>query len=477
MRRNTIIIVLVLAAIVAIAAWVLRAKWLPNQAAATDVGREATVQRGTLLSTVRASGSIEPEAQVSLNFGAPGTVDNVNVKVGQQVKQNDILAQLDTAELELSVAQAEKAYLIQQVTYSQTVAGPKPADLAAAQAQLSSAWAQYNDLKKGPKADQLAQAEAQLTQTRNQLKQANIAHDKTMTCVTVKVPPSGKEEEICPALGPIEEQARMQVETAQASFDAAQANYDRVASGAGSVQLAAAWAQVQQAQSSLDRLSPDPDRAKIARIQMEQAQISYEQAKQRLLDASIIAPFDGMVTQVNITRGATASAGGLQPALVLTDMSKFHITVDVDEIDVGRLKAGQPVSTTVDALPGEYITGQVDQIAPVATVEGGVVSYQVTISLDPTKLQLRPGMSSNIAIVTESLENVLLVPNWAIRIDRATGKSYVNLKEGQTIHEVEIATGARNENDSQVVSGLSEGDVVATGSVESLSTILQSQGQ
>lgn len=469
MKRNTLLVGLVLV-VLAVAAYYY---WqTSNRAVAADVGREATVRRGTLLSTVRASGSIEAEAQLALNFGAPGTVAEVNVQVGQQVKEGDVLARLDTAELELAVAQAEKTYLIQQANYSLTLAGPKPEEVAAAQAQLSSAWAQYNDLKQ-PKTDQVAQAEAQLLQARVQYDTAREAHEKTLACYRVPRP-DGTEEEVCPLLGPTEERARQQAELAKASYDAAQATYDRVVKGASDAQRSAAWAQVQQAQANLARLQPDENRITIARLQMEQARLSLEQARQRLKNAVIVAPFDGIVAEVNIRRGASVATGALKPAIILADLSKFHITVNVDEIDVGRLKVNQPVSVTVDALPGAVIQGRVDYIAPVATIEGAVVSYKVLIALAPTDEPLRAGMSANISIVTESRPNVLLVPNWAIRIDRATGKTYVNLKQGDTIREIEIITGARNESESEVIAGLSEGDHVVSGGIQKLSSILES---
>ncbi len=472
MQRRTIVILLLVAVILAAAGWFYWSKLKTDQAAAADVGREAAVRQGTLLSTVKASGSIEPESQVSLNFGTPGTVAEVNVKVGQLVTQGQVLAKLDTVDLELAVAQAEKAFMIQQVNYSLTVAGPKPEELAAAQAQLSSAQAQYGDIKK-PKTDQVAQAEAQLLQARTQYNAAVEAHNKTMECYDVPLG-DGRKQEVCPMLGPIEEKARSQVEMAQASYEAAQAAYDRIAGGASGAQLSAAWAQIQQAEASLARLAPDENRVKIAHIQVEQAQISLEQAKQRLKNASITAPFDGTISEVNITLGVSVATSGLKPAIGLADLARFHITVNVDEIDVGRLKVGQPVSITIEALPDKVITGQVDQIAPVATVEGAVVSYKVTIGLNPTDLPLLAGMSANISIVTESRSDVLLVPNWAIRIDRATGKSYVNLKQGNAIREVEIVTGARSENDSEVIEGLSEGDIVVTGGIERLTTVLES---
>lgn len=124
------------------------------------------VRRGTLIATVSASGSIAPEAQVILNFQTPGTVDEVNVIVGQEVKAGDVLAQLDMAELVLAAQQAQRAHIAQQINYSQTVGGPKPYELTAAQAQLASAWAQYADAKT-PNDSLVAQALAQLKKAQN----------------------------------------------------------------------------------------------------------------------------------------------------------------------------------------------------------------------------------------------------------------------------------------------------------------------
>lgn len=158
MRRRALFILTAVVAVVAAIGgyyyWKLRQDAL---AAQQSQGRQVAVRRGTLIATVSASGSIAPEAQVILNFQTPGTVDKVNVIVGQEVKAGEVLAQLDTAELVLAA---------QQINYSQTVGGPKPYELTAAQAQLASAWAQYTDAKT-PNDSLVAQALAQLKKAQN----------------------------------------------------------------------------------------------------------------------------------------------------------------------------------------------------------------------------------------------------------------------------------------------------------------------
>ncbi len=463
--RRSIVIVAVLVVIAVVGGYFAFRARQDALAAQQTRGRQVTVRRGALIATVSASGSIAPEAQVWLNFQTPGIVDQVNVVVGQKVKAGEVLARLDTAELELAVQQARQAYLIQQVTYSQTLAGPKPYELAAAQAQLDSARAQYMDVKV-PNDSQVAQARAQLKKAENDVKQAEEAYNGILAGRA-----AAKEYGIQGAgLGKAEEQMRAQLEVLRAARDAAQAAYDRAARGATDAQLRVAWAAIQQAQANLDRLTPDADRIAISKAQLEQARIACEQAQLRLERASLVAPFDGQVGQVNITRGGSSSTPG--GAMLLVDGSRFHIDVSVDEIDIARLQVGQPVTVSVDALPEAAITGKIDRIAPVATSQAGVVAYQVRINVDPTDAPLRAGMSANVTIVTDVRPDVLLVPNWAIRIDRATGKAYVNRLIGSKTSEVEVKMGLRNENDSQVTSGVQEGDVIIVGGVTGLSTLI-----
>ncbi len=466
MRRRTLVIV---TAVVVIAAALGGYYYWKSQqdalAAQQSQGRQVAVRRGVLVATVSASGSIAPEAQVMLNFQAPGTVDKVNVVVGQNVKVGEVLAQLDTAELTLAVQQAQQAYIAQQINYSQTVAGPKPYELVAAQAQLASARAQYADAQT-PNDSVVAQALAQLKKADNDVKQAEEAYNGVVAGRA-----AAKEYGVKGGgLGKAEEQMRAQLEVLRAARDSAQVAYDRAARGSTDAQVRAAYAAVQQAQASLDRLAPDGDRIGISKAQLEQARITNEQAKLRLDRSSLTAPFDGEVGQVNVTRGGSSS--GPLGAVMLVDTARFHIDVSVDEIDIAKLKLGQTVNVSTDALPDAPITGKIDRIAPVATNQAGVVSFQARIQVDSAHAPLRAGMSANVTIVTETRSDVLIVPNWAIRIDRATGKAYVSRLEGTTAREVEVKTGLRNENDSEVMSGVQEGDVIIVGGVTGLSSLI-----
>jgi multidrug efflux pump subunit AcrA (membrane-fusion protein) len=173
------------------------------------------------------------------------------------------------------------------------------------------------------------------------------------------------------------------------------------------------------------------------------------------------ASFDGVISAVNVEVGELASPG--RPAFVLLDTSQFHLPVRVDELDVARLTEGQAADVTVDAFPDVMISGTVERIAPVATPEGGVTYYEVTIALSDSDVgvPIRADMTANATIVVEQFENVLQVPTWIVRVDRLSGQTYVERRAGEEFERVDVTLGVRYEGLVQVLDGLDEGDVIA----------------
>jgi len=149
------------------------------------------------------------------------------------------------------------------------------------------------------------------------------------------------------------------------------------------------------------------------------------------------------------------------PAVILLDLRQYHLDVTVDEVDVASLAAGQPVSITVDALPGLVLDGVVDRIAPTATTLGGLANYTVRLALAETDASLRAGMSATAAIRVAEVTDAVLVPNWAIRRDRRTGQAYASLQRGEALVEVPITTGLRGEAYTEVLEGAAAGEVAA----------------
>ena len=455
--RRALTIIIVLAVVVA-ASWFGYEQFGKAKAQAAPDYETVTIGRGDISSTVSATGSVLPEREANLNFQGAGTIAKVAVKAGDRIQTGQVLAELDTTDLELAVRQAEIGLRQTEAQLKQLSEGPDASDVAAAVAALDSAKAAYTQVLKGSDKDQLAAARAQVEQARVSLEQAQQAYDK------IKDQPNA---------GMFPQSQQLQVATI--NYDTAQANYRVTTRGANASQLAAAQAQIAQAESALDRLKRGASAAQIeiAQAAVDQSQLAVEQAKRRLDNARITAPWDGIVTAVNAVEGTLA--GGLGgPAIQIADAGKYHLDVQVDELDVAGLAEGQTVTVEVDALPEKKLTGSLMSVAPsAASTPTGGVSYKVRIDIDPTAALLRAGMSATATILASTRDNVLLVPNRAVQIERDSGQTFVeNLTDGVP-QKVEVRLGLRTEQQSEVRDGLTEGDQVIIRNRSSLEKLQQ----
>jgi HlyD family secretion protein len=454
----------------------------------------ATVTKGRIEVTIGASGNVAASQQANLSFGASGTVSQVSVTVGQQVKAGQVLAGLDTTNLQLQVqdaqasldaaqanlqeaqqpatpedlASAQAALASAQANYESVKAGPSKADLAAARAALASAQANYDSVKAGPTADSLASAKAALDNALASLKQAQSAYNQVADR---------------PNVGQLSQSLTLQQATN--AYDEAKANYDAAKNHPTPSELAAARSELASAQYSLDQLKEQPTQAQLtaaqaqvasaqyqlaqleaqpaaqtvasAKASYEQAQVALTEAQQQLAGATITTPVDGTVITVNIQQGDTVSSGAA--AIVLVPDVAPVVDANVDEVDVPSVADGQDVHLTFEALPGRTITGTVTSIAPTSTSVNGAVAYQVQIGFTPGRMPVRLGMTTNVAIVIASADNALLVPNQAITADRQARKYYVTrqLPDG-TIQRLEVRIGLQNDTETQITQGVHAGD-------------------
>lgn len=247
--------------------------------------------------------------------------------------------------------------------------------------------------------------------------------------------------------------AEQAVEDAQAEEDGLQDNDDEEALESAETNLASA-------QSALDKLLPDEiQRAiDIAQAQLQQAQNALDSAEANLEATTLSAPFSGTITAIHVQAGDYATG----PVVTIVDTDSLAVVLEVDEIDLRELGDEQEATITFDAFPSEQVTGEVIAIAPTATetVGSNRVTYEVRVGLDEHDLSLRSGMSAKVSLTTAERDNVVLVPNSAISADRTANKYYVTLLQGDANVRVEVTIGIRDNQYTEIKSGLTNGDTV-----------------
>ena len=425
LKKKRTWIILGIVAVAIIGGGIYLATRSSGQASASQLlanAQQATVQQTTLVTSVDSTGSIMPEAELDLSFGAAGTVEEVKVAVGDQVKKGDVLATLDTTDLQNKVTQAEQNYGLQQLTYSETMQADS-SDIAIAQASYNGALASYNAARQDYNnlADKEAVQCSSLTSAKASRERAQMAYDRIANDHQASQYLSGD-------WGPFQNVVDG-LTNAQAAYEQAVANCNITKLNLNDSGLRSAEAQLQNAKTTLDNLiSPRSETQIQAAAALEQARLSVEQAKRNLADATITAPFDGVITAVNIIAGESSGNN----AITLADISQLHVDVLVDETEIANVKVGQEAQVTLDALSGITLTGKVDNIDPAGTVSNGVVNYSVRVNLDPSEAPLKLDMTANASLIGEKAENVLAVLTKAIRSGRAMNRSTTQSSETVT---------------------------------------------
>ena len=251
------------------------------------------------------------------------------------------------------------------------------------------------------------------------------------------------------------------LQAAQQAVISAQAAYDKfLNSNTYDVQTAQLALAQQQASFELKRAAPAAADILTAEASLEQALAAVKKAETDLAGATLVAPFTGHVSVIAFNVGEQVGAG--TAAITLVDTRQARVDVVVDETDVAKIQVGQTVNVTFEALPGQTLSGRVAMVAPVATVQQGVVNYPVQIAVDPAQAQtagVRPGMTASARVVTQQRENTVVVPNRAIRTQGRNRLAEVLLPDGKT-EQRPVTVGLANDQQSEILTGLQPGDRV-----------------
>jgi len=228
----------------------------------------------------------------------------------------------------------------------------------------------------------------------------------------------------------------------------------------------------------------------IAKGKLIQAKTALERATERLAEAIVLSPINGIILQKYVEEGQIIASGvsnvsGGTPIADIADMSSVHIEAGIDEIDIGKIEAGQTALVVAEAYPERRFRGKIVRISPEARIEQNVTLFDVIIEVENTRGLLKSGMNANAEITIVRQEDVLLAPAMALKMpggERARGRGgqgqnrqgrnrkvrMALLKKGNEFVSQRVEIGLSNFKDAVIVSGLNEGDIVGVPMVSRL---------
>ncbi|HEV7891907.1 MAG TPA: efflux RND transporter periplasmic adaptor subunit [Pyrinomonadaceae bacterium] len=382
----------------------------------------ARVERGNLRNTVTATGTLQAVTTVQVGSQASGTISALYADFNSTVKKGQVIAQLDPSVTQAQVQQAR-------------------ANLQQAEAQLQSARASVAQSHAGVAqsragiTDARAKALAAGTTTQNQ--QAGVsAAEANVAVLKAQLDDAAsflRQEQTLLQGGVI---AQREFETAQTSYKTAEARYNQAvaqlrmaqlsaqsASSAGQTQAAAAVEQAQaQAQQSQGQVVGAQAQVENAAAQVQQARAALQLSELNLSHTTITSPIDGVVVSRDVNVGQTVAASLSAPTLftIAQDLTQMQVIANIDQADIGLVEQAKSVSFTVDAFPSEEFKGAIQQMRLNPVNVQNVVTYNVVIDVSNPEQKLKPGMTANLTVTIDERNDVLKVPNSALRFTPQT---------------------------------------------------------
>jgi HlyD family secretion protein len=502
----------VLAVILLAASLLALGRWRQYRSALAGLETVA-LQRGDLKIMVDADGTVRSNQTALLRWKTSGTVDQVDVELGDQVNAGEALASLEETSLpqaiilaraELINAQRQLDDLLQssgrQAQAMKAVEDARHAledardpakaqaaakeELAAAQKDLEAAERQLRILTKPPSQEAIDQAYANLRMAEKKLNDTlktyrSIEHNVKLNPKTYlffesrhlyqrilnslelkKAQDQRAYDESLKRYNNLQKPADLQdvaiaqaaVELAKAEVAQAERHWERVKDGANPSDLAVLEASLGDAQRELQRWQngPNPDEVTAARARVEAAQAA-------LSLPALEAPFAGQITDLTVKVGDRVAPGS--PAFRLDDTTHLLVDVLVSEVDVNRIRKGQAAELTLDGAPGRTYHGVVTDVPAVGVDLQGVPSFPVTVEISDADDAIRPGMTAAVTLVVDEVKDALLLPSQALRFENGQRVVYVQ-RDGQFV-PVQVKLGATSKDTSQVLEGdLQPGDMV-----------------
>jgi HlyD family secretion protein len=440
--------------VVLIAAIAFGIRYYINRKNSSNIDQYQTVEavKGELVATIGATGTVRSYQTSMLIWQTTGTIGSINVAPGDKVNAGDVLASLEKTSLPQTIIMAQADLVnaqnaLDNLKVSTSSTAQAELNLVTAQKNYYSAKATLDNLKaknKGSTSEAVQNAQAQVTLAQNRLNGAQTYFDYVKNL--------GQDD-------PNYAAAYTALYNAQQALKSAQNNlnyYLLVPSGRdiaeASAKVDVAKAQLDDAQRQWDKLKDGPAASDIAA-----AQARVDAATATLNMARLTAPFSGTVTEVNGLIGDQVSPA--TQAIRIDDLSHMQMDVQVSEVDINSVQVGQSVALTFDAISGKNYEGKVVQVAQAGEDVLGAVKFTVTVELTDADTSVKPGMTAAVNITVQQLNDVLLVPNRAVRLVDNQRVIYV-LADGQA-KQVKVNLGASSDTMSEVVSSdLKAGDLI-----------------
>ncbi|MFC4768005.1 efflux RND transporter periplasmic adaptor subunit [Effusibacillus consociatus] len=412
---------------------------------------------GSVTKVVTATGTLQNKSIVNLSFGTAGRIASLKVQAGDTVKKGQVLAELDKSVLLNQVASSQANLKSAQAKLNSLQQGLSEGDLASLQSQITRAQA---DLENAKRNLELAKQNADSSYLQNQVQGAANQLSLAQTHYDT-VSKTGDSVQIAMAKAQLDQANKNYVAAISAQSNTTQAQTQLMTAENA---LRTAQAAYDSAVTQLNSKKQPPTASDLAQAQaaVEQAQAALATSENNLAQATMIAPFDGVVTAVNPHEGEQIGGTAAVLSLQSTD-SAPQLVVPVDEADISLVKVGQTATVTADSLPGKRFEASVLQIAPVGTTQNNVTTFAVTLSFTGDTSGLMIGQSLSAKILIEKRDKVLTVPSEAIRGvgNKRTVLVYKSGSENPV--PTDVTTGLDDGTSVEIRSGLTEGQKIVLG--------------
>ena len=411
--------ILIFASILLVAGLLAAGWWGSSQAGGAQAAAEtAEVQAAELIDQVEASGVIQPQQSASLRWKTSGTVQDVLVAEGQVIAAGQALMQLDPASVPANVLSAQADLVNARKTLKDLETNAEISKVQALQKISDYAGAvkdaKYNLDNYTPPAEQAGM---------QPLEAFDLMRQRLDAAWEAFRPYENFSEN-----DPTREDLKEKVDLAQSDYNSAVRRLELM------YQLEAAEANLDKARSDYDRWKdgPDPDEVAAAEARIVTAEATLAQQ-------TLTAPFAGEILALEYQPGDLADTTTI--AASLADRSRQLVEVKIDESDISRVRVGSLASVTLDALPGETLTGKVEYINPLGATESGIVKYSVRVALDSTGLNVPLGATADVVIQEGPARQVLTVPIRAIQRDDNQGEYVLVVAPDGTQRRVDVVGG------------------------------------